>query len=133
MVTGLITVTQASLAGVEVDHAYDTVINSSFNLTIMPVDSVTLRRLGQPTWGGWTWLAIVSIYTLPQYNCNGTLIISPSPSLVIDSSAGTVTITNMKINGTGMYMLNVTLISTNLQYIIHVRSYGILIRPTNSK
>ena len=99
----------------------------------MPVDSVTLRRLGQVTWGGWTWLAFVSIYTLPKYNCNGTLIISPSPTLVIDSSAGTVTITNMTINGTGMYMLNVTLISSNVQFVIQVRSHGILVKPANSK
>ncbi|CAF5063421.1 unnamed protein product, partial [Rotaria magnacalcarata] len=76
-----------------------------------------LRRLGQVTWGGWTWSALVSVYTLPKYNRNGTLIISPSPTLVIDSSAGTVTVTNMTINGTGMYMLNVTLISTNAQFV----------------
>lgn len=115
------------------NHVWVTVINQRFNVSIMIVDSQNLRRVGQVTWGNWSWASTVSLYILPNYNRPAVVIIDPSSTTIPDSSTGTVTITNLAINNTGMFMLNVSLVSSNGQYSMQVRTYGILVKATAGK
>ena len=111
----------------EVDHVYVTEVNQRFNISVMPIDSITRRRLGQVMWGGWTWIPSVSFYHLPRYDRGATLIIDSSSRTLIDLTAGIVTVTNIAIDSIGMFMLNISLVSSNQQYAFQVRSSGILV------
>ncbi|CAF3925163.1 unnamed protein product [Rotaria sp. Silwood2] len=133
VISSIITVTQAILAGIEVDHVYVTTVNEQFNVSVMPIDSVTRRRIGQIIWGNWTWARSVSFYAFPQCNRSTTLIISPSSRTLINLSAGTVTITDIAINATGMFILNISLVSTNNMYTIQVITNGILVKSNNNE
>jgi len=127
VISGTISVTATTIAGLEMNHVYVTHVNERFDVSVMPVDSITRRRLGKVMWGGWNWTASVSFYTLPQYSRSGTLIVDSSSRTLIDMDAGTVTITNVAIDSVGMFMLNVSLVSSNQQYAFQVRTNGILV------
>ncbi|CAM2722167.1 unnamed protein product [Rotaria socialis] len=132
VISSMIAVTQATLAGLEVNHVYVTKVSQRFNVSVMPVDSVTRRRLGQVTWGTWIWTSAVSLYTLPRHNRSAILTVDPSSRTIVDSSAGTVTITDIAINNTGMFILNVSLVSSDHMYSIQVITNGILVISSTS-
>lgn len=129
----MISVTATTIAGVEVDHRYVVEVNERFNVSVMPVDSITRRRLGQVMWGGWNWTVSVSLYSLPRYNRAATLIVDSTSRTLIDPIAGTVTVTNIAIDSIGMFMLSISLVSSNQQYTFQVRSSGILVLDCGSE
>ncbi|CAF3595884.1 unnamed protein product [Rotaria sordida] len=95
------TVTQAVLAGRQVNNVYVVNVNETFSISVMPIDSVTRLRLGQIQWGGWQWSANVNMYSLPSFNRLGSLVRNSTSRTVINLVAGTVTITNLALNFTG--------------------------------
>ncbi|CAF3416042.1 unnamed protein product, partial [Rotaria sp. Silwood2] len=97
----------------------------------MPIDNVTRLRVGQIRWGNWQWLANVSLYTLPKFNRQGSLIKNNSSRITVDSTAGTITIASLSINATGMYVLQFQLVSSNNEHTIVLPSNGILVKDRN--
>ena len=124
--TGPITVTQVSLAGRQVNNIYVVNTNEVFGISVIPIDSVTKLRLGQIQWGTWRWLANASLYSLPNYNRDGSLVTNSSARTVVNLVAGTITVTGLALNGTGMYVLQIQMTSTNNEFNVFVTTNSIL-------
>ena len=99
----------------------------------MPIDSITRRQLGAIQWGNWSWRANVTLRSLPQYNRDGVLLATSSSRTIISLQAGTVTLTNLKINAIGMYVLSIRLVSNNTEYSFELASNGILVKVDDGK
>lgn len=97
----------------------------------MPIDSVTRLPLGQIQWGTWRWSASVSPYTLPSYNRIGSMSTANS-STAVSLVAGTITVNNLAINATGMYLISMQCVSSNNQYSIDVLSNGVLVKQAGT-
>lgn len=133
MQTGFINTTKAILNGQQVNNIYVVNVSEAFNISVMPIDNVTGLELRQIRWGNWTWSANVSLYNLPTLNSHGSLIAQNTSAVVINVGAGTVSVTNLMINDTGMYVLNITLASTNNEHFIQLASNGILVKNSSGK
>ncbi|CAF1327808.1 unnamed protein product [Rotaria sordida] len=126
-----VSVTQAVLAGQQVNNVYVVNVNETFSIAAMPVDNVTRLRLGQIQWGSWRWSANVTLFSLPKFNRHGSLVKNNSSRTNIDLVAGTVTVTNLAINATGMYVLQIRLVSSNNEHIIALPTNGILVKENS--
>jgi hypothetical protein len=124
---------QASLVVTVVEPIYVVTVNQTFNISVRPVDSVTGGQLNQICWNNWTWTANVTLYTLDEYNPQGSLIVSGASITIVDPAAGIVQVTNLMINNIGMYILSIRLTSSNNQFSLHVTSNGILVSANASK
>ncbi|CAF1656840.1 unnamed protein product, partial [Adineta ricciae] len=72
--TDPITVTNATLAGQQLNNVYVINISQAFDISILLIDNVTRRQIGQTQWDDWKWTANVTIYTLPKFQPQGTVI-----------------------------------------------------------
>ncbi|CAF0989893.1 unnamed protein product, partial [Adineta ricciae] len=72
--------------------------------------------------------ANVTIYTLPKFQPQGTVIKLNTSRSLLSRPNKPVTIPDLTIDGLGMYILNVLLVSTNNQYIVTLTSNGILVK-----
>jgi hypothetical protein len=131
--TSSIIVTGATLAAQQINELYVVSINETFNISGIIVDSFSGIQIGNILWGGFTWSAAVSLYNLPQYNAQGALITSSSSVVIVDSTTGIITVTNLMINNVGMYVLNMVLTSSNGGYSLQLTSNGILVKQNSSK
>lgn len=107
-------------------------INETFNLTMMIVDKISQVQIGNIQWANFTWSAAVSLYTSLQYQGNGSLIVTTSSTIVVDTTARTITATNLAINATGMYVIQVQITSSDNQFSIPFNSTGILVKENSS-
>ena len=107
--------------------------NEIFSISVIPIDSVTKLRLGQIQWGTWRWLANASLYSLPNFNRVGTLVVNSTSRTVVNLVARTVTVTSLGINGTGMYILQMQMTSTNNEHNVFVTTNGILAKDPKGK
>ncbi|CAF0745209.1 unnamed protein product [Adineta steineri] len=106
-------------------------VNETFNMSTIIVDKPSQIKIGDIQLGsGLQWTATASFYPL-QHKCNGTLVQTQSSAVIVDYTAGTITVTNLAINNVGMYIINVELKSTNNQYTIDLTSNGILVKKPN--
>ncbi len=121
------------LSGVQVNNVYVVNISQTFSVSVMPIDSVTQLSLGQIQWGTWQWSANISMYSLPSFNCPGSLVTSSSSRTIVNLVAGTVTVTYLSINATGMYVLKMNLTSSNNEFNIVLTSNGMLVKNATSK
>ncbi len=128
-----VSVTNAILDGQQVNNIYIVNVSETFSISVMPIDSITRLQLGRIQWGNWTWEANVTLRSLPKFNRQGILIPASSSRTIIDLQTGTITISDLTINDTGMYVLNVRLVSTNNEYDITLASNGILVKNVNGK
>lgn len=125
--------TQAILAAQQI-NPFDVVsINQTFNISGIIVDSVSGVQIGDIQWGGFSWSATISLYSLPQYQPPGTLKATASSAIIIDTTTGIITATNLLINDTGMYILAMVLTSSNGEYSLQLTSSGILVKDNSSK
>ena len=108
-------------------------VNQTFNLSVIIVDKISKAKIGNIQWSSFTWSAVVSLYTSLQYKRNGSLIQSPSSAIIVDTTAGTITATNLAIDAVGMYIVKVELRSSNNLYVIPMTSNGILVKEASSK
>ena len=113
-----VSVSSVVLVGQQVNNISVVNVNATFVLIVMPIDSVTRLRLGQIQWGSWQWSADISLYPLPSFYCLGSLVTNSSSRTLVNLVAGTLTVTNLAINVTGMYMLNIHLMSSDNQFNI---------------
>ncbi|CAF3036602.1 unnamed protein product, partial [Rotaria sp. Silwood2] len=89
--TDPVTVTEAILAGQQVNNIYVVNVNDTFDISVVPVDSITGLQLGQIKWDNWTWWANVTLYNLPSFNSHGSLISQNTSTSIVNLTAGTVT------------------------------------------
>ncbi|CAF4657274.1 unnamed protein product [Rotaria sp. Silwood1] len=99
--TTTVNVSQAILAGRQVNNIYVVDVNQTFSVSVTPIDRVTRLKLAAIQWSGWQWYANVSLQTLPQFNRQGVLMRNNLSRTIVNVGAGTVTITNLTINATG--------------------------------
>lgn len=118
--------TNALISGRQVNNIYVVNVNEVFAVAVMPIDRVTKLRLAQIQWGTWRWLANVTMYTLPSFNRVASLVANNSSRTVINLVAGTVSVTGLSLNGTGMYVLQIRLTSSNNEHDFTITSTGIL-------
>jgi hypothetical protein len=123
-------ITKATLAAKQI---YVVSINEIFNISVVIVDNVSRLQIGNIQWRGLTWSANVSLYNLPEYNSNGTLIKSNTSSIIIDPIQGTIIGTDLAIDTIGMYVIKVQLVSSNSEYSFSLMSNGILVKKNSSK
>lgn len=128
-----VSVADAVLSGKQVGLVGVVSINETFNISSTLVDKISKVRLGQIQWNGFSWTAAASLYTSLQHKCNGTLLQTQSSAVIIDTTAGTITVTNLAIDAVGMYIVKVELRSTNNQYVIPLTSTGILVKKPTSE
>ena len=107
--------------------------NETFNLSATIVDKKSKIKLANIQWGSFTWSAIVSLYTSVQCGGNGTLLTTSSSAIVVDTTAGTITATDLAITEIGMYIIKLDITSSNNQYSIPLTSNGILVKTNSSK
>ncbi|CAF1252929.1 unnamed protein product [Rotaria magnacalcarata] len=129
---GNVSVGPAQPAGQQINKIRLVNSNESFSVSVQPIDSVTQLPLGHVQWGTWRWISNVTLYTLPSFNRQGFLVTNGSSRTNANLTAVAVTITNLGINGTGMFMLNICLNSSNNQYSITVLSNAILVATDKS-
>ncbi|CAF0767722.1 unnamed protein product, partial [Adineta ricciae] len=72
--------------------------------------------------------ANVTIYTLPKFQPQGTVIKLNTSRSLLSRPNKPVTIPDLTIDSLGMYILNILLVSTNNQYIVTLTSNGILVK-----
>jgi hypothetical protein len=108
-------------------------VNQTFNISGIIVDSASGVQIENIQWSGLTWSAAVSLYTLPQYNARGTLIASSSSVVIVDTTTGIITVTNLMINNVGMYIVKMVITSSNGEYALQFTSSGILVIANGSK
>ena len=107
--------------------------NETFNLSAIIVDKKSKIKLGNIQWGSFTWSANVSLYTSVQCGGNGTLLTTSSSAIVVDTTASTITATDLAITEIGMYIIKLDITSSNNQYSIPLTSNGILVKKNSSK
>jgi hypothetical protein len=108
-------------------------VNQTFNLTSIIVDKISNKQVGNIQWGSFTWLATASLYTALQYQATGQLVASSTSAVVIDTTGGTITITDLKINAQGMYVVKLQITSSDNVYSITITSNAILVKNQSSK
>lgn len=126
--------TKAVLDGQLVNNTYQIKVNQIFNVTVMPIDSITRRRLGNITWKNWTWQVNVTLLSLPKFNRPGALsVINNTLVPIINTEMGTVSVHGLKINDTGMYTLSIHLTTPNQEHSIYLTSNAILVINSTGK
>ena len=113
--------------GEEVNHTELVNVNEKFNLLIRLVDRITRLPLATVQWSNWTWQANVTIYPLTKFNRPGSLRFSSNTTVLVDRTRNLIEINDMIINVTGMYVLNLRLMSTNQEHSFTILSKAILI------
>ena len=108
-------------------------VNDTFNLSSIIVDGISKKKVGNIAWGNFNWTASASLYTSVQYQSNGSLIGSVSSAVVVDTTAGTITATNLAINEPGMYVVKLQIRSSNNVYALILTSNAILVKANTSK
>ncbi|CAF3637436.1 unnamed protein product [Rotaria sp. Silwood1] len=106
--------------------------NQTFNLTAAIVDKKSKVNIGNIQWSSMTWSATVSLYTSLQHRSNGSLIRRSSSSIIIDTTAGTITATNLAINEVGAYIITIEITSSNNQFSIPFTSNCILVKENST-
>ncbi|CAF3605269.1 unnamed protein product [Rotaria socialis] len=76
--------------------------------------------------------ATVSFYTSLQHQGNGSLIFSSSSTAIVNSTAGTITATNLAISEIGMYILSLEIKSTNNQFDIPFMPNAVLVKGNST-
>lgn len=128
-----LTVANPSLAAQQYINIDVVSVNDTFNLSSTIVDRISKKRVGNIIWGSFTWTATASLYTAVQYQSNGLLIASSSSAVVVDTTAGTITATNLAINEPGMYVVKMQITSSNNLYSIILTSNAILVKRRTSR
>lgn len=108
-------------------------VNETFNLSSIIVDGISKKKVGNITWGSFSWTAAASLYTAVQHQSNGSLFASISSAVVVDTTAGTITATNLAISEPGMYVVKLQITSTNSAYSLTLTSNAILVKANTSK
>jgi hypothetical protein len=109
-------------------------VNETFNIVAIIVDKYSKIKVGNIQWGSFSWTATASLYTGVQYQSNGSLIASATSSpVIIDTTAGTITATNLSISEPGMYIIKLQINSTDQVYSIALTSSAILVKQNTSK
>jgi hypothetical protein len=103
-------------------------VNQTFNLTSIIVDKISNKQVGNIQWGSFTWLATASLYTDITYQATGQLVASSTSAVIIDTTGGTITITNLEINAQGMYVVKLQITSSDNVYSITITSNAILVK-----
>ncbi|CAF3365916.1 unnamed protein product [Rotaria sp. Silwood1] len=127
--TDPVTVTEAILGGQQVNNIYVVNVNDTFDISVVPVDNITGLQLGQIKWDNWTWWTNVTLYNLPNFNSHGSLIAQNISTTIVNLTA--VTVTDLSINATGMYILNIRLVSSDNKHTIQMVSNGILVKNSD--
>jgi hypothetical protein len=128
-----LTITEAQLGVEQIDVISVVSINQTFNISVVIVDSRSRLPIGNITWRSFTWSASISLYSLPEYNSNGTLNTTNTSAIIIQISSGTIIATNLMINSIGMYIIKVELTSSNNEYALSLISNAILVKQNSSK
>lgn len=131
--TTVVTVTKAILSARQISNSYYLNRNESFQIVAIPIDNATKLSLAKIQWGTWQWSINVSMHNLAYYNPTGSLFVKNGSRTIIDIRAGTITITNLAINGIGMFILGITLTSSDNVYNISITSSAMLLREDKRK
>lgn len=86
--TDPVSVTEAILAGRQINNIYIVNVNDTFDISVIPIDKITGLQLGQIQWGNWTWLANVTLYDLSDFNSVGSLIAQNTSTTIVSLTAG---------------------------------------------
>ena len=129
-----VTVTDAQLSAQQYVDVDVVNVNQTFNLTSVIVDKINKKQIGNVNFNGITsWNAAASLYTAIQYQSTGQLIPSATSRVFIDTTAGTITLTDLAISQPGMYIIKLQLTSSNNVYSIAITSTGILVKNVSSE
>jgi len=131
--SGPLTVTNAVLAAQQSGDLDVVSVNSTFNLSAIIVDKSSKKKIGNIVWGSFTWRATASMYTEVQYPSNGSLLSTNQSAVIVDTTAGTITVTFLSISEPGMYIIKLQLTSTDNVYSIVLTSNAILVKKVTGK
>ena len=128
-----LSVSNAVLAAKQNENIDVVSVNQTFNLSVIIVDKNSKKKIGNIVWGSFTWQATASLYTQVQYQSNGSLISTNTSSVIIDRTAGTISVTFLSISQPGMYIIKLQLQSNDSVYSIVLTSNAILVKKSTSK
>ncbi len=98
----------------------------------MIVDQISNIQIGNIQWGTFTWTASISLYAPLQYKSNGSLLVTSSSAVIVDTTAGTITATYLAITEPGAYIIKLQINSTDHSYSIPLTSNCILVKANSS-
>jgi len=128
-----LTISKAILSAKQIDSISVVSINETFNISVVLIDSQTRLQISNLQWRNVTWLANVSLFTLPEYNSNGKLIKLNTSTIRIETQLGKIIATDLAIDQIGMYVIKVQLKSTNDEYEFSLKSSAILVKQSSSR
>ena len=100
--------------------------NQAFSLTISIVDKFFKTAIPDIKWKGHSWMAEIRLYSLSKYQPSGSFITS-NTTAVFDPSQGVAAFNNLIITKKGMYVLALSVYSTNGEFSFSCLSNSILI------
>lgn len=128
-----LTVSDAVLSALQYGIVDVVSVNQTFNLSAIIVDKISSIQIGNIQWGSFTWTAAATLYTDIQYRSSGSLIAGNTSAVIVDTTGGTISVVNLAINQTGMYVIKLLLTSSNNVYSIPLTSYAILVKKSTGK
>lgn len=124
-------VAQAILSAEQINHLYQVQVNRTFSISMRPIDKDTGLPLSRARWGNWTWRVNATLYRLPRYNRAGSIRNSNTTTVVINQGQTMVTLNGLSIDGTGTYVLLISMRSTNGEHSIELVSNAIRAQDSN--
>lgn len=101
-------------------------------MTVVIVDQKSKVAISNILWSTFTWTATVALYDQLQYKANGALQASSSSMVIVNPTDSTITVTDLAINDTGMYIIQVNVTSTNYLHRLICTSNAILVKLNTS-
>ena len=102
-----------------------------FNLTISIVDQTSLIKIPNITWNNYAWTARIQMFSLGYYPGKGNLSTS-NTTVTFDQTTGLALFTNLAITKSGMYLISITVASTNNEYSLQCYSNLIQIKQAKA-
>ncbi|CAF2963963.1 unnamed protein product [Rotaria sp. Silwood2] len=106
--------------------------NETFNMSVVIVDKISNIKIANIQWSTFTWSAVVSLYTSLDFQATGSLITIPSSRIIVDTTAGTITATDLAISAVGMYIIQLQITSSDGVYSIPFTSNAILVKENST-
>ena len=105
--------------------------NQAFNLQVSIIDKSTKLKVENISWANYQWMAKVKVHSLGYHKAAGLLNVA-NATVQFDSSNGLAQFDNLIITEPGMYVLTLTVYTTNSNYDFSCFSKSITVLKTGT-
>ena len=105
--------------------------NENFNLTVSIIDKTTKLKVENISWANYQWMAKVKVHSLGYHKAAGLLNVA-NATVKFDSTSGLAQFDNLIITEPGMYVLTLSVYTTNSNYDFSCYSKSITVLKTGT-